>query len=68
MYSNLDFGDAFSLFFIGQMYPKLMKSMKEYILGTKAYFMAREDMKRVQLTCNNFKTQVYAFMKDVMKR
>ncbi|CAD8083112.1 unnamed protein product [Paramecium sonneborni] len=68
IFQNIDYGDNYSIFFIGQMFNKLEKSIQEYINGDKAYFMAREDIKRIQLSCNTYKNNLYAFQKDVMKK
>ncbi|CAD8180560.1 unnamed protein product [Paramecium pentaurelia] len=68
VFQNIDYGDNYSIFFIGQMFAKLDKSIQEYINGGKAYFMAREDVKRIQLTCNTYRNNLYAFQKDIMKK
>lgn len=68
LFQNVDYGDNYSIFFIGQMFNKLDKSIKEYFSGGKAYFMAREDIKRIQLTSTTYKNNLYAFHKDVLKK
>ncbi|CAD8171220.1 unnamed protein product [Paramecium pentaurelia] len=68
IFQNIDYGDNYSIFFIGQMFSKLDKSIQEYINGGKAYFMAREEVKRIQLTSNTYKNNLYAFQKDIMKK
>ncbi len=68
IYQNLDFGDTFSIFFIAQMYNKISQSYEDYVANKKAYFMVREDMKRVQQTCVLYKNEMYKFSKEILKK
>jgi len=50
------------------MYRKIDQTFGEYVSGKKAYFMAREDMKRIHQTCVLYKNEVYKYSKDVLKK
>lgn len=46
----------------------MAQSFADYVMGKKAYFMVREDMKRAQQICITFKNELSKFTKDILKK
>lgn len=48
------------------MHKRMEKSVEEYLSNKKAYFMVREDLKRLQQYCVLYKNELFKFNKDIM--
>ncbi|CAK62992.1 unnamed protein product (macronuclear) [Paramecium tetraurelia] len=68
LFKNIDFGDNYSIFFLGQVFNVLDTTISDYFEDEKSSAKAREDIKKVQITCTVYKDYLYGFLNNVMKK
>ncbi|CAD8175062.1 unnamed protein product [Paramecium octaurelia] len=67
LFQHLDFGDNFSIFFIGHIFKILDNSLEEYFEEQISSFQAREIFARMEQICSSYLDNWYAFNNVVKK-
>ncbi|CAD8199077.1 unnamed protein product [Paramecium pentaurelia] len=68
LFKNIDFGDNYSIFFLGQVFQVLDATIHDFFKEDKSSAIAREDIKKVHITCTVYKDYLYGFLNNVMKQ
>ncbi|CAK65712.1 unnamed protein product (macronuclear) [Paramecium tetraurelia] len=68
LFQTIDFGDNFSIFFLGQIFQQLDQLIQQFFSLERSSYQARAEIQQIKIDCNLYKNFWYSFQNEVLKR